>query len=101
MEIVLFTLNAIVVYVVSDWIVRAIERRRGAVMEQRQAVFFVVFLVLILVSFQMLRHLRAGATPVHDVDSVSDVEGAVQPRIEGGEVPQEPVAQTLFQLAAE
>ena len=40
-ELILFTLNAIVVYLVSDWLVREIEKRRGGVMKQRQVVFFV------------------------------------------------------------
>ncbi|MDH3647627.1 MAG: hypothetical protein OER80_12730 [Gammaproteobacteria bacterium] len=59
MEIVLFTLNAIVIYLVSDWFIRLIERRRGEILPQRQVVFFVIFLFLALVSFQMLRRLFA------------------------------------------
>ena len=54
-EILIFTLNAIVMYFVADWIVRRIEMRRGEVLKQRQAVFFVIILVLCLVSFQLLR----------------------------------------------
>ena len=57
MEIVIFTLNAIVVYLVADWIIRLIETRRGEVLKQRQVVFFVVFLSLALVSFQLLQSL--------------------------------------------
>ena len=56
-EILIFTLNAIVMYFVADWIVRRIEMRRGEVLKQRQAVFFVIILVLFLVSFQLLRAL--------------------------------------------
>jgi hypothetical protein len=56
-ELILFTLNAIVIYLVSDWIVREIEKRRGGVMKQRQIVFFVIFLVLALVSFQLMQKL--------------------------------------------
>jgi hypothetical protein len=41
-ELILFTLNAVVVYLVADWLVRLIEQRRGAVMKQRQVVFFVI-----------------------------------------------------------
>ena len=59
MEIVVFTLNAIVVYFVSDWILRVIEQRRGALLPQRQVVFFAIFLFLALVSFQLLRRLFA------------------------------------------
>ena len=57
MEILLFTLVAIVIYLVSDWIIRMIEARRGAALKQRQVVFFAVFLVLALVSFRVLRIL--------------------------------------------
>lgn len=61
MEILLFTLNAIVIYLVSDWIVRQIEARRGSVMPHRQVVFFVVFLTLALVSFRILQTLLSNA----------------------------------------
>ena len=60
MEILLFTLNAALVYLLSDWLVRQIESRRGAVLKQRQAVFFAIFLVLALVSFRLLRVLLGG-----------------------------------------
>jgi len=54
MEILIFTLNAILVYVLSDWLVRQIEKYRGQGLKQRQVVFFVIFLVLALVSFKLL-----------------------------------------------
>ena len=57
MEILLFTLVAIVIYLVSDWIIRMIEARRGAALKQRQVIFFAVFLVLALISFRVLRIL--------------------------------------------
>jgi len=56
-ELILFTLNAIVIYLLSDWLVRQIEKRRGAVLKQRQIVFFVIFLVLALGSFQLMQSL--------------------------------------------
>lgn len=58
-EILLFTLVAIVIYLVADWIVRRIEATRGMVLKQRQVVFFAIFLVLALVSFRVLRILLA------------------------------------------
>ncbi len=60
MQIVVFTLNAIVVYFLADWIVRMIESRRGKVLKQRQVIFFAVFLVLALTSFRLLRYLLAS-----------------------------------------
>ena len=56
-ELFLFTLNAIVIYLVSDWLVRLIEKRRGAVIKQRQIIFFAIFLILALVSFRLLKAL--------------------------------------------
>ena len=58
-EILIFTLNAIFIYLFSDWIIRKIEEKRGEVLKQRQVVFFFVFLVLALASFRILRNLIA------------------------------------------
>lgn len=60
-ELILFTLNAVVIYLVSDWLVKQIEKRRGGVMKQRQVVFFVIFLVLVMTSFSVLRNLLGPA----------------------------------------
>ncbi len=60
-ELILFTLNAVVIYLVSDWLVKEIEKRRGGVMKQRQVVFFVIFLVLVMTSFGILRNLLGPA----------------------------------------
>lgn len=56
-DLILFTLNGIVIYLLADWLLRLIERRRGAALKQRQVVFFAIFLVLALVSFSVLRQL--------------------------------------------
>ncbi|MDT8321154.1 MAG: hypothetical protein RQ826_11570 [Xanthomonadales bacterium] len=56
-ELILFTLNAIVIYLLSDRLVRMIERRRGTPLKQRQIVFFVIFLVLAMATFRLLRML--------------------------------------------
>lgn len=58
-ETLIFTLNAIFVYLFSDWIIRTIEEKRGEVLKYRQVVFFTVFLILVLVSFQILRSIFA------------------------------------------
>ena len=59
MQIIVFTLNAIVVYFLADWIVRTIESRRGEALKQRQLIFFAIFFVLALASFQLLPKLLA------------------------------------------
>jgi len=60
MEILLFTLNAIIIYLLADWIIRALEKRKGQVLKNRQIVFFAVFLALALVSFNLLPMLLAS-----------------------------------------
>jgi len=60
-DLILFSLNGIIVYLLSDWILRVIERKRGAVIKQRQIVFFVIFLALALLSFSLLRNLLGTA----------------------------------------
>lgn len=57
MEIVVFTLNAIVVYLVADWIIRTMERKKGTALKNRQVIFFVIFLSLALISFNVLKTL--------------------------------------------
>ena len=57
MEILVFTLNAIVVYLLSDWIIRFIEQKRGKVLKNRQVIFFVVFLSLALITFNVLQQI--------------------------------------------
>ncbi len=56
-EVLLFTLNAVLIYLLADWIIRTMETRKGEVLKNRQVVFFVVFLALALVSFNLLRTL--------------------------------------------
>ena len=59
MEIIVFTLNAILIYLFADWVIRAIEKRKGEVLKHRQVIFFVVFLSLALISFNVLRTILA------------------------------------------
>ncbi|HNP35267.1 MAG TPA: hypothetical protein PKK10_05395 [Woeseiaceae bacterium] len=56
-EILLFTAVAIAIYLFSDLLVRTIEARQGKVLQQRQLVFFAIFLVLVLLTFRILRQL--------------------------------------------
>jgi len=53
-DILLFTLNVIIIYLLADWIIRTLEKRKGQVLKNRQIVFFVVFLALALISFNLL-----------------------------------------------
>jgi hypothetical protein len=56
-EIIYFTLVAIGLYFASDWMLDRIESARGRQFENRSVIFFVIILVLAVVSFQILGHL--------------------------------------------
>lgn len=57
MEIIYFTLVAVGLYFASDWILDRIESARGRPFENRSVIFFVIILVLALVSFEILGRL--------------------------------------------
>jgi len=56
-EIIYFTLVGIGLYFASDWILDRVEARRGKRFENRSVIFFVIILVLALVSFQLISRL--------------------------------------------
>lgn len=57
MEIVLFTVAAIVLYIASDRALNYVELRRGARFEHRSLIFFTILVVLALVSFALIQRL--------------------------------------------
>ncbi len=60
MQIVYYTLAGIVLYVAADWILKQIERRRGAPFENRTIIFFFILLVLALVTFRAIQYFLAA-----------------------------------------
>ena len=55
-EIILYTLVALMLYVVSDWILNQIEIKRGERLANRSVIFFFIILVLSLSTFSLIRH---------------------------------------------
>ena len=55
-EIVYFTLVGIGLYFASDWILDRLEARRGSRFKNRSIIFFVIIMVLALISFQLISH---------------------------------------------
>jgi len=56
----LFTALAVVLYLVADRLLDALERRAGRRFEYRSVVFFVILLLLALLSFAVVRRLGPG-----------------------------------------
>ena len=55
MEIIFFTVAAILLYLISDGIVKLIERKRGERLQNRSILFFIIILTLSVVSFNVIR----------------------------------------------
>ncbi len=58
MEMLYYTLAAIVLYVVSDWILSQIEIRRGERFDNRSLIFFAIILVLSVALFKLIQYLQ-------------------------------------------
>ena len=59
MDLVYFTVVAVGLYVGTDWLLDALERRRGRRFENRQVMFFILILPLALAAFWLVRLLSA------------------------------------------
>ena len=61
MEIVYFTLVAIGLYFMSDWLLDRIETARGKRFENRSVIFFVIIMVSALITFELISFLMRPA----------------------------------------
>jgi hypothetical protein len=57
MEFVYYTIAGIVLYLGSDWILNRIEISRGKRFEHRTGIFFIIILVLAVITFRIIEHL--------------------------------------------
>ena len=55
MSAVYFTIVAIVLYLLSDWVLERIEVAMGRRLEYRSLIFFVILLTLALISFSIIQ----------------------------------------------
>ncbi|NJD33042.1 MAG: hypothetical protein FIB04_14280 [Gammaproteobacteria bacterium] len=59
-EALLFTALAVVLYLVADRVLDALERRAGRRFEYRSVIFFVILLLLAVISFAVVRRFGPG-----------------------------------------
>ena len=60
MEFVYYTAAGLILYFLSDWILRKVEQMRGETFEQRTLIFFVIILVLALTSFKAIELITSA-----------------------------------------
>lgn len=60
MQIVLFTVLAVVLYFISDRVLVALESRAGRRFEHRSLIFFAILLVLAVATFSVVQRFAPG-----------------------------------------
>lgn len=79
MEIILFTVVGIVLYLVTGQLLAVLEKMHGDPLPQRNIVFFVIILALSLPTFSMLRTLLGeGESAQHDYQEQQPTDGGNQ-----------------------
>ena len=63
MEMIYYTVAAVLLYLVSDWILNRIEIRRGKRFEHRSLIFFAIILVLAVALFNLIQQLQPAPEP--------------------------------------
>lgn len=78
-EIILFTVVGIVLYLVTGQLLAVLEKMHGDPLPQRNIVFFVIILALSLPTFSMLRTLLGeGESAQHDYQEQQPTDGGNQ-----------------------
>ena len=80
MEMFYYTVAAIFLYVVSDWILNQIEIRRGERFENRSLLFFAIILVLSVLLFNLVQQVQPDPVPSAPAADVSTGQGAEAPQ---------------------
>ena len=76
MEMIYYTVAAVLLYLVSDWILNRIEIRRGERFEHRSLIFFAIILVLAVVFFNLIQQLQPAAEPAASAADGQTEQGA-------------------------
>jgi hypothetical protein len=80
MEMLYYTVAAIFLYVVSDWILNQVEVRRGERFENRSVIFFAIILVLSVVLFNLIQQFQPVPDPSAPATDVQTEQGAEAPQ---------------------
>ena len=77
MEIVIFTVVGIALYLISGQVLTMLEKLHGDPLPQRNIVFFVIIMALSLSAFSLLRTFfdTTGESPQHDYQEQQTTDG--------------------------
>ena len=80
MEMLYYTVAAIFLYVVSDWILNQVEIRRGKRFDNRSLVFFAIILVMSVALFNLIQQFQLVPVPTAPAIDVHTEQGAETPQ---------------------
>jgi len=80
MEMLYYTVAAIFLYMVSDWILNQIEIRRGKRFDNRSLIFFAIILVLSVALFNLVQQLQPVPGPSAPASDIHTEQGAEAPQ---------------------
>jgi hypothetical protein len=55
LEIIIYTASGLILYALSDWILRKLEAMHGELLPYRSLIFFVIIFVLAITLFQLIK----------------------------------------------
>ena len=76
MEMIYFTVAAVLLYLLSDWILNQIEIRRGERLENRSLIFFAIILVLSVLLFNLIQRFQPADEPAASTADSQTEQGA-------------------------
>ena len=76
MEMIYYTVAAVLLYLVSDWILNWIEIRRGERFENRSLIFFAIILALAVVLFNLIQQMKPATEPAASTADGQTEQGA-------------------------
>ena len=91
MQMLMYTVTAIVLYVFSDWLLLRLEKWRGKPFARRQIVFFMIILILSVGAFELIQQfagtmIEGGiAAPVEETVEKQEPELIPSPALNRGE----------------
>ena len=80
MEMLYYTIAAIFLYMVSDWILNQIEIRRGQRFDNRSLIFFAIILVLSVALFSLIQQIQPDRGPTAPANNVQPEQKAQTPQ---------------------
>ncbi len=82
-----YTVTAVLLYLLSDWILNKIEQRVGRRLEYRSVVFFVIIMVLAVSSFEMIDRIVGEPPQVTTAPEMTNTDATLPAPAQDADLP--------------